>query len=102
MLDCDPNQAVGPIEGAEFSLQEINVRPGDTIFLYTDGLTEAKIKDEEEIGHERAEAMLKECIQRQLNPEEIVNTVIEEVHRLTNGAPQSDDLTMLAIRYMPK
>ena len=100
MLDCDPNQAVGPMEDAEFSLQETTLRPGDTIFLYTDGLTEAKIKDEEELGPERAEAVLKECIERKLNPEETVNTVIEAVHRLTNNAPQSDDLTMLAIRYL--
>ena len=102
MLDCDPNQPVGPLEDAEFSLQETILSPGDTIFLYTDGLTEAKIKDEEEIGPERAEAVLKECIERKLNPEEIVNTVIETVHRLTNNVPQSDDLTMLAIRCTSK
>ena len=100
MLDCDPNQAIGPMEDAEFTLQETTLSPGDTIFLYTDGLTEAKIKDEEEIGPERTEAVLKECIERKLNPEETVNTVIEAVHRLTNNAPQSDDLTMLAIRYL--
>lgn len=99
MLDCDPNQAVGPMEDAEFSLQETTLSPGSTIFLYTDGLTEAKISGEEELGHERAEEILKDCIERQLNPEEIVNTVIKAVHRFTNNAPQSDDLTMLAVRY---
>ena len=99
MLDCDPNQAVGPIEDAEFSLQETTLSPGDTIFLYTDGLTEAKIKDDEEIGPERTEVVLKECIERKLNPEEMVNAVIEAVHRFTKDAPQSDDLTMLAVRY---
>ena len=99
MLECDPNQPVGPLEDAEFSLQETTLSPGSTIFLYTDGLTEAKIKDEEEIGPERAEAVLKECIERRLNPMEMVNTVIEAVSRLTNNAPQSDDLTMLAVRF---
>ena len=101
MLDCDPNQAVGPMEDAQFSLQETTLSPGSTIFLYTDGLTEAKIKDEEELGHERAETVLKECIEQKLNPEEIVNTVIDAVHRFTKNAPQSDDLTMLAVRYNP-
>ena len=99
LLDCDPNQPVGPIEDAEFSLQETTLRPGSTIFLYTDGLTEAEIKGKEEIGPERAEAVLKECIERKLNPEGMVNAVIEAVHRLTNNVPQSDDLTMLAIRF---
>ena len=101
MLDCDPNQAVGPMEDAEFSLQETTLSPGTTLFLYTDGLTEAKISEEEELGAERAEQVLKECIERQLNPQEIVNTVIEAVHRITRNAPQSDDLTMLAIRFAP-
>ena len=40
-----------------------------------------------------------EEFQRKLNPEEMVNAVIEAVHRLTNNVPQSDDLTMLAIRF---
>jgi sigma-B regulation protein RsbU (phosphoserine phosphatase) len=101
MLDCDPNQAVGPMEDVEFSLQETTLSPGSTLFLYTDGLTEAKITKEEELGPERAENVLRECIQRQLNPEEIVNTVIEAVHQITRYAPQSDDLTMLAVRYNP-
>ena len=100
MLDCDPNQAVGPMEDAEFSLQEITLSPGSTLFLYTDGLTEAKISGEEELGPERAQNVLRECLERGLNPEEIVNTVVEAVHRITRNAPQSDDLTMLVVHLM--
>jgi sigma-B regulation protein RsbU (phosphoserine phosphatase) len=102
MLDCDPNQPVGPLEDAEFTLQTIMLAPGSTIFLYTDGLTEANNKEGRELGPERAEAVLKKCIEQQLKPEEIVNTVTDAVHQFTMGAEQYDDLTMLAVRYMPQ
>ena len=102
LLDCDPNQPVGPIEDAEFSLQTVTLSPGSTIFLYTDGLTEANNTEGRELGPERTEAVLKDCVERQLKPEEISNTVIDAVHQFTMNAEQSDDLTMLVVRYMPQ
>ena len=101
MLDCDPNQPVGPLEDAEFSLQETILSPGDTIFLYTDGLTEAKNKAEEDFGFERTESLLKDCMERRLNPEETIKTITEAMHHFTENAEQSDDLTMLAVHYKP-
>ena len=101
-LDCDPNPPIGPIEDAEFSLQTTTLSPGSTIFLYTDGLTEANNTEKMEFGPERTENVLRECLERQLKPEEIVNTITETVHQFTMGAEQSDDLTMLAVRYTPK
>ena len=98
-LACDPNQPVGPLEGAEFSLQEITISPGSALFLYTDGLTEAKNTQGQEFGYERMTNVLNDCLERQLNPKDIVNTVSEAVHQFTSGAEQSDDLTMLAVRY---
>ena len=101
MLDCHPNQPVGPMSDVEFILQEITLRPGSTIFLYTDGLTEAQDKERLEFGVERTENALRDCLDRRLNPEEIVDTVTETVHHFTMKAEQSDDMTMLAIRYTP-
>ena len=100
-LDCDPNQPIGPVEGAEFSLQEVTVSPGSTIFLYTDGLTEAKNSAEENFGFERTEFLLKDCMERRLNPEETIKTITEAMHHFTENAEQSDDLTMLAVHYKP-
>ena len=100
-FDCDPNQPVGPIENAEFSLQEITVSPDSTIFLYTDGLTEAKNSADEDFGFERTEAALKDCMEQRLNPEETIKTVTEAMHHFTGQAEQSDDLTMIAVHYKP-
>ena len=100
-LDCDSNQPIGPIEDAEFTLQSVTLTPGCTIFLYTDGLTEANNAEGLEMGPQRTQAVLKDCVKRQLMPEEIVSTVTEAVHQFTGHAEQSDDLTMLVIRYNP-
>ncbi len=102
MLDCDPNQPVGPVDDAEFSLQETTLSPGSTLFLYTDGLTEANNTEGEELGIERTEEVLRDCIKQRLKPEEIVKTLTEAVHQFTVNAEQSDDLTMLAICYKPQ
>ena len=102
MLDCDANQPIGPLEDAEFSLQETTLIPGCTIFLYTDGLTEANNTEGEELGTERMEEVLRDCIKRQLKPEEMVNAVTEAVHQFTVNAEQSDDMTLFAICYAPQ
>ena len=102
MLDCDPNLPIGPFDDAEFSLQTITLSPGSTIFLYTDGLTEANNTEGQELGLERTKEVLTDCVERHLKPTDIVSTVTEAVHRFAMGAEQSDDLTMLAVRYMPR
>ena len=102
MLDCDPNQPIGPVEDAEFTLQTTTVSPGSTIFLYTDGLTEANDTEGRELGPERAEALLQKCIDQQLKPEEMATAVIDGVQQFTMGAEQYDDLTMLIVRYAPQ
>ena len=102
MLDCDPNVPIGPFDDAEFSLQTITLSPGSTIFLYTDGLTEANNAEGQELGLERTKDVLNDCVKRRLKPEDIVCTVTEAVHRFAMNAEQSDDLTMLAVRYTPQ
>ena len=100
-LPCDPNLPIGPFANAEFSLQSTTLAPGSTIFLYTDGVTEAQDSAGQEFGPERTKRVLNACIEQQLKPEAIANAVTDEVHRFTKDAPQSDDLTMLVVHYTP-
>ena len=83
----------------KYALQEADLNNGTTIFLYTDGLTEAMDKEKQLFGKDRMEAVLKRCAEQQQSPEEIINTFSEEVHRFVKDAEQSDDLTLLAIHY---
>ena len=100
MLPCDPNIPVGVMAGWKYTLQETLIDPQTTIFLYTDGLTEA-----EDISHKlfKEERVMKECNVLHANgqhaPEVIVDHITEAVHQFVGEAEQSDDLTMLAIQY---
>lgn len=95
-----PNLPVGLFDDVKYGMQEMKLEPDSTIFLYTDGLTEAMNSQRKQFGMKRIEQVLGSCIN--LHPEEIINTMIAAVHGFVKDAEQSDDLTMLAIRYTPK
>lgn len=69
--------------------------PGDTLFTYTDGITEAFDRDDQPFGTDRLLATLDPALSARAQCEHMVSAV----HAFTNGAPQSDDITVLAIRY---
>jgi serine phosphatase RsbU (regulator of sigma subunit) len=102
MIDVTPHLPIGVFADVDYGMEEIQVQPDSTIFLYTDGLTEAKKAPKQFFGIQRTEEVLSKCAQQKLMPRQILETVSEEVHRFIGDAEQSDDLTMLAIRYSPK
>ena len=102
VIDCNPNIPVGVFDDKKFGVQQMEMLPDSTIFLYTDGLAEAMDKDHQQFGMTRIEAVLKECAKDQLQPQQILNIFNERVHQFVGEAEQSDDLTMLAICYTPQ
>ena len=101
-ISVTPHLPIGVFNDTAYQTQETVLAPASTIFLYTDGLTEAKRAPKQFFGLQRTEEVLSKCAQQQLKPQQIIETVTEEVHRFIGEAEQSDDLTMLAIRYTPK
>ena len=101
LLPCDANVPLGVMSEWTFTVQESVVDPGTTIFLYTDGITEAENIRYDQFGIQRVEEtarlMQAEGISK---PHDIVNRMAEAVHAFVGEAHQSDDLTMLAIKYM--
>jgi sigma-B regulation protein RsbU (phosphoserine phosphatase) len=73
------------------------VAPGDVIYTYTDGITEATNSEGELFGEER----LYECLNNieETDPNIIAQKVKESIRQYTDSAPQSDDITMLAFKY---
>ncbi len=102
MVKVTPHLPIGVFADVDYGMEEIQVQPDSTLFLYTDGLTEAKRGPKQMFGLQRTEDVLSKCAQQQLMPQQILETVSEEVHRFIGNAEQSDDLTMLAIHYKPK
>lgn len=69
---------------------------GDLLVLYTDGVSEAMNKDSVEYGEGRLEELLPGL--RHLNAQEIIGGIYEDVLHHTQGAPQSDDITMMVVK----
>ena len=93
-----PNLPVGVFDNFTYSMQETQIVSQSTLFLYTDGLTEAMDEHHKQFGMERVETLLNTCLN--LEPMALIERVTDDVHGFVKGAEQSDDLTMLAIRYL--
>ena len=101
LLDCAANLPVGIMADMKYVTQECTLDSGCTLFLYTDGLTEAMNAEFEQFGEQRITGLLNVCNQKKLPPRQILDTVWDGVHAFVQQADQSDDLTMLALRYTP-
>lgn len=86
---------IGAMADWKYSMQEVDISLGTTIFLYTDGLTEAENHEHEQFGRLRMKNTM-----TIIEPAKLVAGFDEAVRQFADGTEQSDDLTMLAIRYM--
>ena len=100
ITDVIAHLPIGVFDDVKYDVQEKILQPNSIIFLYTDGLTEAKNAEHKQFGLKRIEAVLDECTDKQ--PKEVLEKVTKAVDSFVKNAEQSDDLTMLAIRYTPK
>jgi sigma-B regulation protein RsbU (phosphoserine phosphatase) len=92
--------ALGIDSGNVFDRITVNhqfiLAPGDTLLLYTDGITEALDADGEEFGLDRLSQILRVAVGE--NPQELVQRISDEVTGFSGAGPQHDDITMVAIR----
>ncbi|MBR4565139.1 MAG: SpoIIE family protein phosphatase [Paludibacteraceae bacterium] len=96
-LSAIPNLPLGVIADFEYTEQETKVQIGDTLFLYTDGLTEAENASQEQFGEQR---MMDEWQKlKGDNPRQVIDAMQSAVASFVGEAEQSDDLTMFAIRF---
>lgn len=90
------NLVLGAVPDMPFSCDTMKLEPGDTLYMFTDGVTEAENKNHDQFGESRLEAALAEC--KGAESQHIVDTVNAKVKEFINGASQSDDITQLVIR----
>ncbi len=88
---------VGLVPEAQYTAVCLKLEPGDTLVLFSDGVTEAADPDEQMFGTAR----LKELLTGQLECplEQLQKCVLEAVENFARGAHQADDLTLLIVRY---
>ncbi len=100
LLPVDTNIPVGFLAEWQYTSQQITLPPQTSIFLYTDGLTEARNAEKEMFGKQRMNDVIRKAIEEgKTAPEQTIRMMAEAKNRFVNGNEQSDDLTMLAIRY---
>lgn len=88
---------VGAFDFAAYDEEETTLSPGDTLVLYSDGVTDAEAPSGEQFGEERLLACLEG--QRLALPDAILERVLEEVRSFASGHPPADDVTVLVVRY---
>ena len=88
---------VGGMEGIAYSEYEFELQPGDKIFLYTDGVTEASNTQQELFGTDRLLTTLNQDPEEK--PGEILSRVQNAVVEFTGKAEQFDDITMMCVEY---
>ena len=89
--------AVGVASGIRYKDYEISLEPGDTLFVYTDGVPEATKAGDELFGTDRLLDALNSA--GAVFPKELLHAVRSAVDDFVGEAPQFDDMTMLALRY---
>jgi anti-sigma regulatory factor (Ser/Thr protein kinase) len=93
------NIPVNVYENFTFEGGKITLQKGETLFIYTDGITEAEDKNKNLFGEEN----LLQCLSlvEGLMPQEIADNLFSAVRKFAGKAEQNDDITMLAITYYP-
>ena len=88
------------MEGTAYEEQRMQMKPGDILFLYTDGVTEAANEQEEMYGEERLLEVLSASFGKGEEAcRNICGTLKQDIDRFTGEATQSDDITMLCLYY---
>lgn len=96
ILSCDANIPVGVMSGFNYTEQHLQLHPGDSIFLYTDGLNEAEDCHQQQFGLERVQQVARTSANY---PQHLIEAMTASVKSFVGDAEQSDDLTMLAVKY---
>ena len=90
----------GVMEDFNYTTKSMTMQPGDTLFIYTDGVTEAMDSKQNLYSDDRLLAEAERC--SDLDAEPFIHAIDDSIKAFTGGAEQSDDITMLAMQFLGK
>ena len=96
-LSEESGPIVGIMDGFSYDTYTGRLAPGETLVLYTDGVTEARDKNDAFFGDRRLEQLL--AVHCGESAEQLVASLHAAVQEFAIGEPQADDITVLALRY---
>jgi serine phosphatase RsbU (regulator of sigma subunit) len=91
---------LGTRRDSAYKTGHLRLVPGEAIYLYTDGITEAANRTDEMFTEQRLEAILREA--SPFRPKDVIQAVADAVQSFANSVPQSDDITAMAIRLLAR
>ena len=97
LMDVLPNLPLGLFSGFPYQGQEIQIDKHTMLYMFTDGVNEAENGVKEQFGDLRLEGLLRR--NAALEPSELIAATLTEVEYHANGAEQSDDITVMCIKY---
>lgn len=97
-MKTETNIALGVFKDFDYKESEIDFPVGSSIFLYTDGVTEAENMAKTLYSEERLLNVIK-GIKEKDNPQKVISTVLDDIKDHSSNAEQSDDITLLSIHY---
>lgn len=90
---------LGAMDIIKYKQQELDLCPGDAMYLYTDGVTEAINAKQEQYGEERLKDVLNDCLEHeQFTRQELLEYIFRDICTFAGEEEQFDDITMLAIK----
>ena len=98
-LQMNPGFVLAGLDGMQYESSHLELGEGDTLFLYTDGVTEALDPNEELFGEDRLRDALNDDGGRDLQVSKLLPYVRSALEEFARGAEQADDITMLGITY---
>ena len=99
------SMVMGMFENAKYLRQEITLHPGDSVYLYTDGVTEAQDVSEKLYGDDRLLSVISKKVKaidtydNDKYCEEACEIMRDDIKAFTEGAEQYDDITMMMVKY---
>ncbi len=95
MIPAKVNLVFGMMEDIPYKEQSFVLEPGDAIYMYTDGVTEAVNPKDELLGDAYTEKILNKHTDKSMDVERFVDAIFDEVDAFADGAMQADDITMV-------
>jgi len=99
-LKTRPNLILAAMEDTKYTKNEMFLEPGDKLFLYTDGVTEASNENSELYGEERLQNFLNSHLDQEI--EDTIKDVKKDIDNFVGNADQFDDITMLEFLFKEK
>ena len=95
-LECG-GPIVGLFDAATFEEETVTLQPGDWLIVFSDGVSEAMSASGDEYGENRIVTVVEH--HKELQPRQLLEAMFADVREFTRGAPQSDDITAMVLRY---